>query len=75
MFHGKKGDRVRLISMPDDPDPIPPGTEGTVVSVQDLSFIKKGETQVLVKWDNGRSLSCICPPDQLAVISSAVVNA
>ncbi len=75
MFHGKTGDRVRLISMPDDPDPIPPGTEGTVVSVQDLSFIKKGETQVLVKWDNGRNLSCICPPDQLAVISSVPVNA
>ena len=74
MFHVKKGDRVRLLAMPDDPDPIPAGTEGTVISTQDLSFIKKGETQVLVKWDNGRSLSCICPPDQLAVIGAVPVE-
>ena len=29
----KAGDRVRLISMTDDPDPIPAGTTGTVVGV------------------------------------------
>jgi hypothetical protein len=43
------GDRVELIEMPEDPDPIPPGTQGTVDLVNEtLRF-----TQIGVKWDNG----------------------
>mgnify|MGYP006271067963 CR=1 FL=1 len=63
----KKGDRIRLVHMPNDPDPIPPGTEGTVTDVLPLHFHEK-ETQILVRWDNGRSLSCICPPDSVEII-------
>jgi hypothetical protein len=29
----KPGDRIRLIAMPEDPDPIPAGSEGVVVAV------------------------------------------
>lgn len=71
MFNGKTGDRVRMLHMPDDPDPIPTGTEGEVVLVNPVRMGPAGErnfTQVLVKWDNGRSLSCVVPPDQLVVI-------
>lgn len=71
MFNGKTGDRVRMLHMPDDPDPIPTGTEGEVVLVNPVRMGPDGErnfTQVLVKWDNGRSLSCVVPPDQLVVI-------
>lgn len=68
-FHVKEGDRVRLLFMPDDPDPIPVGTEGTVRDVQEFKW-NKHETQINVKWDNGRGLSCICPPDIVEVIST-----
>lgn len=71
MFNGKTGDRVRMLHMPDDPDPIPTGTEGEVVLVNPVRLGPDGErnfTQVLVKWDNGRSLSCVIPPDELVVI-------
>lgn len=70
-FHGKTGDRVRLLHMPDDPDPIPVGTEGTVRMITPLQFFgEKEQTQVTISWDNGRSLSCLCPPDRLEVLTT-----
>lgn len=46
------GTRIELISMADDPRPVPPGTRGTVRYVDDLG-------QIGVAWDNGSSLSII----------------
>lgn len=66
----KKGSRVRLVAMPDDPNPVPYGTEGTVELVNPVRLSPHDEfTQVLVKWDNGRSLSCVMPPDKLEVLA------
>jgi hypothetical protein len=67
------GDRVKLIHMPDDPDPIPAGSVGTVVLVTDLNFPGEHQTQFLIKWDNGRSLSCVCPPDILEKVTNTEV--
>ena len=67
-FSGKKGDRVRLVFMPNDPDPIPEGTEGTVTDVTPIDWGQDKKTQVHVSWDNGRSLSCVCPPDFLEIL-------
>lgn len=67
----KKGDRVRLMYMPNDPDPVPVGTLGTVQWVTDLHGFRDKETQVIMKWDNGRSLCCICPPDVLEIVRPA----
>lgn len=67
-FHGKKGDRVRLVFMPNDPDPIPEGTEGTVEEVVAMDWGQDKKTQVYVRWDNGRTLSCVCPPDFLEIL-------
>lgn len=63
----KAGDRIRLVEMGEDPDPIPSGMEGTVTHCTDLKFVGEPELQVGVKWDNGRSLSCIVPPDVLVL--------
>ena len=59
----KKGDRVKLVKMGNDPDPVPEGTEGEVTHVQYISVFK--ETQIGVNWDNGRTLSVILPQDRI----------
>lgn len=45
-----KGTRICLDSMENDPFPIPSGSRGTVQFVDDAG-------QLIMKWDNGRSLS------------------
>jgi hypothetical protein len=55
----KKGDRVRLIEMPCDPNPIESGAEGTVQFVTDLASLGTGYHQIGVQWDNGRTLSLV----------------
>ncbi len=47
------GTRVQLDKMGDDPNPIEPGTQGSVVAVDDAGTI-------FCNFDNGRSLG-ICP--------------
>jgi len=59
------GDRIRLISMPADPDPIPSGTLGTVQDVQSHC----GWTQLEVDWDNGRRLMLSLPDDKIEILS------
>ena len=46
------GTRICCDYMPDDPRPIESGTLGTVVGVDDAG-------QIMMKWDNGRTLSLI----------------
>lgn len=55
------GTRICLDSMENDPQPIPSGTMGTVVVVDDMG-------QLVMKWDNGRSLSLIPGEDDFHVI-------
>ena len=62
----KAGDRVRLVSMADDPDPIPAGATGTVAGV----YPHSDWTQVDVDWDNGRSLMLSIPPDRIEVLDA-----
>ncbi len=55
------GTRIRLEYMPEDPDPIPYGTQGVVEGVDDAG-------QLLMKWDNGSTLSLIPGVDQFGVV-------
>jgi hypothetical protein len=61
----KPGDRIRLISMPQDPNPIPVGETGTV---QRIVPVDRSWDQVYVKWDNGRTLMLCIPPDVVEVV-------
>lgn len=55
-----KGDRVRLVSMTGDQDPIEPGSEGTVLHADPIS--------VSVDWDNGRKLGLLPGVDEWLVL-------
>ena len=60
----KPGDRVRMTGrMPQDPDPIPVGQEGTV---QELVGTPR-YPQIDVKWDSGRTLYLL-PSDPFRVV-------
>ena len=63
------GDRIRMIGMPDDPDPIPPDTMGTVRSVKKHGAGRDAWMQVDVNWDNGRKLMLSMPPDCIEILS------
>ena len=60
----KKGDRIRLVSMPQDPDPIPIGSLGTVIAVHN----HRDWMQVEVDWDSGRSLMLTMPDDCVSIV-------
>lgn len=63
-FHA--GDRIRLTEMGPDPCPIEPGATGTVS--RDPGWFHDA-WQVMVKWDNGRTLMLCVPPDRAEKIS------
>jgi hypothetical protein len=67
----QKGDRVRLLRMQDDPDPIAPGATGTVVGAARHGIGKDAWTQIDISWDNGRALMLVSPPDEFEIIQSA----
>ena len=54
------GSRIILNHMADNPRPIPPGTEGKVVYIDDAG-------QIGVQWSNGRSLSVIPGVDDFTI--------
>ena len=64
----KAGAKIKMVAMIDDPDPIPPGTTGVVLSVQ--HGFRPGETVLAVRWDNGRSLNVVTPPDIVVEIAA-----
>ena len=64
------GDRIRLLSMSDDPHPIAPGQTGTVVGVLSFGEGEQRWHQIDVSWDDGRTLMLVSPPDQFEIISA-----
>ena len=61
------GDRIELVFMPNDPDPIAPGTQGTVTDIKEFNF-GEWEVQISVDWDNGRTLMLVVPPDEFVLL-------
>jgi hypothetical protein len=67
------GDRIELVSMPDDPDPIKAGTVGTVTSVDTRMDV------VGVRWDDGRTLNLVLGVDSFNILNEgssdkAIIN-
>ena len=63
------GDTIRLINMPDDPNPIEPGTVGVV---QEISFGPAfNEDYLTVNWENGRRLKLIVGLDEFERIKNS----
>jgi len=50
--------------MPNDPDPVPVGSLGTIIAVHP----HHRWTQVEVDWDNGRSLMLTVPGDLIEIL-------
>ena len=65
----RAGDRIRLVAMQDDPDPIQVDQTGTVVGVHSHQA-KEPWHQIDVAWDNGRTLMLVSPPDLFEIIES-----
>ena len=64
------GDRIRLIHMLEDPDPIPAGSFGTVRAIHP----HHGWTQIEVDWDNGRQLMLSMPDDVIEILATANIQ-
>lgn len=60
------GDRIRLINMSNDPNPIESDATGTVKEVNSVQMF--GEDHLIIDWDNGRSLGLLVGEDEFEVI-------
>ncbi len=67
----RPGDRIRLLAMHDDPDPIQTGQLGTVVGVTRHGSGQAAWFQIDVSWDNGRTLMLVSPPDVFEIINAS----
>ena len=56
-----EGSRILLVQMGDDPRPIPPGTKGTVLHVDDIGTVH-------CLFDNGKALGLIPDVDSFHLI-------
>ncbi len=62
----RKGDHIKLIRMPNDPDPIPPGSEGIVIEITEGPL-----AQISVEWIGmERSLVLIPGVDIFEIVTS-----
>ena len=59
------GTRIRLISMGNDPNPIPDGTKGTVEYIDDIAT-------VFCRFDNGRRLGLAYGEDHFRPLTQHV---
>jgi hypothetical protein len=66
--HPWAGKRIRLLSMQDDPAPIPPGTLGTITDVTPVHQGRVKWSQIHVQWDIERSLMLTVPPDEFEFV-------
>ena len=66
------GKRIKMINMPDDPNPIETGSFGTIVGYsKHYDAIKRTDGDILrVNWDNGRTLNVLMGIDEFVIIDT-----
>lgn len=62
----QKGDRIKLISMKNDPNPIKVGMTGTVTNVNTDG--SREFHQIHVEWDDGRTLRLLPYEDEFELL-------
>jgi hypothetical protein len=73
MIEYREGDRIELIEMPNDPNPIKPGERGNVREVRELGEeFAPNTAEVHVDWDSGRKLLMLLPTDKARIIERCV---
>jgi hypothetical protein len=63
-----QGKRIRLLAMPEEPDPLPIGATGVVAVVHEFG----GWQQIQVAWDapnEHRVLALVVPPDEYELLN------
>jgi len=71
----KPGDRIRLVAMPNDPDPVPTGSVGTVQYVLcDSQSQPKHMDQIQMTWDSGRTLNLAPEVDRYEIDRTPVIE-
>ncbi len=64
----QQGTRIRLVSMKDDPNPLPNGALGTILNIHHRDGGTGRWLQIEVHWDNGRKMMLTSPPDDFEVL-------
>lgn len=57
------GDKIILIQMDDDYDPVSPGTKGEVIGIEKEHWGNEGGEKIYVKWEDGRNLPILSDVD------------
>lgn len=67
-----EGDRIKMVQMGNDPNPIEPGTLGTVTGYRypRSGASTDGTVSHGVRWDNDRGLAIILPLDMVEVVTT-----
>ncbi len=64
----KVGDRICLISMTGDPNPLEVGETGTIVEIYHQDEGRDAWKQIDVDWDSGRALMLCVPLDRFELV-------
>ncbi len=65
----KPGQRIECVLMPDEHDPIPSGSRGTVTRVEQWGASPR-HANIHVAWDNGRTLAWLTDVDKWKILTA-----
>ena len=68
----KEGDRIKMVQMGNDPNPVEPGVLGTVSGYRypRTGTDAAGTVAHGVRWDDGRGLAIILPDDTVEIVTT-----